>query len=116
MEEELNTTIEELTELWGIAEEEGSSEHTTASLQIVVRITKSFVADLRGLDGIDQMDSAVRQTVSELNQLNTSFGNALLETDERDILVTFINNCCELSGFSLDHYEYRDATLRYRDF
>lgn len=57
----------------------------------------------------------VRALVEGLNELATRF-SGLLETDERELLVTPIAEAAELAGLDLDNWADRDPTFELRNF
>lgn len=52
----------------------------------------------------------------KLDEVNRDFDGGLLETDERELLVTIIIDAAVIAGFDITPFEGEDPTFQFRNF
>ncbi len=109
----------ELESYWEGALEVGLETHTKTTLGALKNILHDFAREVSALGGEGVQDRAVdlvAGTLARLHTLNSAHGEGLLETDEREMIVPFINESVEAIGVDLLRFEEEDITLAQREF
>ena len=109
----------ELDSYWETALEEGLESHTKDSLGDLKEILHAFAREVSALAGEGVQDRAVDVVVgtfARLHVLNSAHDEGLLETDEREMIVPFINESVEAVGVDLSRFEDEDITGEHREF
>ncbi|MEM6621351.1 MAG: hypothetical protein AAF674_03930 [Pseudomonadota bacterium] len=93
--------------------------HTEESHAKVFKALETYRDTMALLD--DDTDDAtllsfVKDICEELNAINEAHGSGLLETDEREMIVPFINDVAVMKGLDVTRFAYGDPTEEYREF
>jgi len=109
-------TRDGLAGLWESDPPAGTSAEDRAA---AVGILEDYASALSSLpDGMDSetVFPAVETVVRRLNAVNEDAGGALVETEEREILATFITAAAKAKGLDPGEYEGGDPTLAVREW
>ena len=60
--------------------------------------------------------AAMKSLFLRLDKINAACGGALLETDERELLVTVIIDAAAAAGLEISEFEHGDPTFQFRNF
>ena len=94
-----------------------SPRHTAETCQPVFDRLASFRdALLNAPADHDRIAEEVKSVTLDLNAINRANGGELLETDERDIIVSFLIDAAAAAGLDVDAFEDGDPTLADREF
>lgn len=94
------TFVPEVRRHWQSCQEAGLP-HTEANL---TAMCASFETFARALDAKAPPLEEIRKLYAALDKLNETYGDGLLETDERELLVTWIIEAAEQAGINpADH-------------
>lgn len=94
--------------------------HTKQSLSQILEILREFAQRAERLlaspDVKVEFDALVAEIFQSLHALNEAYGEGLLETDEREIVVPLFDEVAKALGLDPNDYEHGDVTIAVRDF
>ena len=109
----------QLREHWKSCRECGLEEHTDATYAAVSDALKRYEATLSGNGENAERQAimaAMRELFETLHRINAQADEALLETDERELLVPWIIDVAAASGLDPMEFADGDPTMEFREF
>ena len=104
---------------WADCLEFNLADHCAEAHAAVDQAVDRYFADLTSLPHpVDEakLIGAMKVLFSDLDGLSSRFGSGLLETDERELIVTSVLNAATAAGLDLTRYSDGDPTLPFRNF
>jgi len=102
---------------WATCLEFNLADHSTEAHAAVDRAVEDYFEHVASLPA-DQVSivSAMKALFSKLDEISHRFGSGLLETDERELIVTPVLDAASGAGLDLTRYPGGDPTLPFRNF
>ncbi len=104
---------------WRSCRDAGLTGHSTAMTAKVDRALEDYVAALAGITAKSRKKpimKAMKALFARLDEINREAKGALLETDEREVLVPIITDLAEAAGLDVDEFSDGDPTFEFRNF
>lgn len=121
--EELDRQLAEakpiISEHWSACLESELYGHNEQAHRAVDKLLQGYFEALKALpEPVDAnaILEVMKQLFRDLDQLNAEADGALLETDERELLVPIVNSAAEVVGLPIHEYENDDPTFEFRNF
>jgi hypothetical protein len=100
-------------------EHPGLAHHSVEAHAAVDQCVADYFEELAQLPEVPtqaQILDVVRALFARLDEVTERFGGGLLETDERELLVTPINEAAAVAGLNVASFPEGDPTLMFRNF
>src|SRR5215467_2048586 len=104
---------------WSFFMEAGLSGFTPTTVARVDELIDTYFERLKALPDGASRTAILREIETlfrRLDEVNASCDGALLETDERELLVPIIIEAASAAGLSVGEFEHNDPTLEFRNF
>lgn len=111
--QELKNDIEQdVTSYMNSVNEDGEADYTQDHIDQLMVILEKFSNKAQGAKNPTEAKDIVGDTVLELNALNDKCDGALIETDQREMICSFISQAIEHTGVSTSE----DLTEEWREW
>jgi hypothetical protein len=121
--EELDKLLSEaqsiLSEHWAHCLESELEGHSTHAHCEVDNLVQKYFEALKALPEAASSTAimeVIKRLFVNLDQLNSASDGALLETDEREILVPIVSSAAKVAGLPIHEFDNSDPTFEFRNF